>query len=188
MSSRIPGLATVVCAGLVLLQVHSAAAQQPNVDFTVSGNSTIRSWACTVKGVVAVTNGTGAPAAPGFPAGVQKATLRVPVKSFVCPEEEMKQHLLDAMKPDQHPEIVYELEKYQAAGKQMQATGKLTIGGVTLPAEFPITLDQSSDGVHFSGETRIDMTKFGIDPPVVMLGLLKVRPLIHIEFNGVVAR
>src|SRR5262245_58188747 len=88
------------------------AAQQPNVDFTVSGTSTIRGWTCTVKGVMAATPGSGK-AAPGFPGGVQAATVTVQVKNFQCPEEEMKQHLLEAMKPDKFPEIVYKLEKYE---------------------------------------------------------------------------
>jgi hypothetical protein len=187
MSFRMPGLVTVVSLGLVALQAQSAAAQQPNVDFTVSGNSTIRSWACTAKGTLTVTNGTGAPAAPGFPSGVQSATLRVPVKSFTCPEEEMTEHLFEAMKPDEFPEIVYELEKYEVTGQRVQATGALRIGDVTAPAEIPLTLTQAADGVHVEGETRLDMTKFGIDPPVVMLGLLRVRPQISIQFTGVAA-
>jgi len=31
------------------------------------------------------------------------------------------------------------------------------------------------------------MTTYGIDPPVVMLGMLKVAPLIRIEFKGAIA-
>lgn len=191
MSTRggvIPGQAMVFCAGLFLLQVHSAIAQQPNVDFSVSGTSTIRSWTCTVKGVLAVTAGTGAGAAPGFPSGVQSATLTVPVKSFTCPEQEMTQHLMEAMKPDKFPEIVYRLEKYEMAGARAQAKGTITIGGVTAPTEFPIAFKTSPAGAQIEGNTRIDMTKFGIDPPVVMLGLLKVGPQVRIEFKGVVGR
>jgi hypothetical protein len=42
--------------------------------------------------------------------------------------------------------------------------------------------------VEVEGNTRLDMMKFGIEPPVVMLGLLKVGPQIRIEFKGGVAR
>lgn len=191
MSTRwgvIPGQAMVCCAALVVLQAHSAIAQQPNVDFSVSGTSTIRSWTCTVKGVLAVTAGTGAQPAPGFPNGVQTATLTVQVKAFTCPNEEMTQHLFDAMKPNTFPEIVYRLEKYEVTGARAQAKGTITIGGVTAPTDFPIALKTSPESVQIEGNTRIDMTKFGIDPPVVMLGLLKVGPQIRIEFKGVVGR
>ena len=58
-----------------------------------------------MKGVLTVTPGTGAPPAPGFPAGVRTATLTVPVKSFTCPNDEMTQHLFNAMQPDKFPEI-----------------------------------------------------------------------------------
>lgn len=185
-----PRFAVALGAGLVAVQVHSAAAQQQNVDFTVSGTSTIRGWTCSVRGAMAVTPGTGStqPAAPGFVNGVQAATVTVPVKDFKCPTDEMTQHLLEAMKADKFSEIVYRLERYEAAGGQTQATGTLTITGVTQPISLPVVLKASDPGIQIEGNTRIDMTKFGVDPPVVMLGLLKVGPQIRIEFKGLLAR
>ena len=170
-----------------ILQPRPAAAQQPNIDFTVSGTSTIRGWTCTVKGATTVTPGSGsAKPAPGFANGVQTATVTVQVKNFQCPEDEMKQHLMDAMKPDKFPEIIYKLDKYEVAGTQTQATGSITIGGVTAPIAFPVSLKTAPDGVQIEGDTRLDMTKFGIEPPVVMLGMLKVGPQIRIAFKGVI--
>jgi polyisoprenoid-binding protein YceI len=179
-------LAIALVAIPAILQGRPAAAQQPNVDFSVSGTSTIRGWTCTVKGVVAVTPSTGSSKpAPGFPNGVQTATVTVQVKNFQCPEDEMRQHLMDAMKPDKFPEIVYKMEKYDMTGAQAQASGSITIGGVTAPIAFPIALKAAPDGVQIEGATPLDMTKFGIEPPVVMLGMLKVRPQIRINFKGV---
>jgi polyisoprenoid-binding protein YceI len=174
----------------VVGQARSAAAQQPNVDFNVSGTSTIRGWTCSVKGVVAVTPGTGSsqPAAPGFANGVQTATVTVPVKAFACPNDEMTQHLLEAMKADKFAEIVFRLDKYAVTGGQAQATGTLTITGVSQPVTVPIALKASGQGVQIEGNTRLDMTKFGVEPPVVMLGLLKVGPQIRIEFKGLLAQ
>jgi len=176
-------------AGLVLLLPYWAFAQQPNADFNVSGTSTVRGWTCSAKGVIAVTAGTGSSQpVPGFAIGVQTATVTVQVKAFVCPNEEMTQHLLETMKPDKFPEIVYRLERYEATGAQTQATGSMTIAGVTQPMSFPVTLKASAQGVQVEGNTRLDMTKFGVEPPVVMLGMLKVGPQIRIEFKGLVAR
>jgi hypothetical protein len=92
----VPGIAVVFSAGLGVLQAQPAAPQQPNVDFSVSGTSTVRSWTCNVKGVLKVAPGTGSPPVPGL---TQTATLTVPVKAFKCPNDEMTQHLLEAMKP-----------------------------------------------------------------------------------------
>ena len=187
MTSRFPPTWWAVVAGLAVfvLPVTTAAAQQPNVDFNVSGTSTVRGWTCAAKGMAAVTQGSGAPA-PGFPKGVQSATLTVQVKSFRCPNDEMTQHLLEAMKADKFPEIVYRLEKYDIAGGPAQATGTMTIQGVSQPMTFPIALNPSPEGVQVEGNTRLDITKFGIEPPVVMLGMLKVGPQIRIEFKGLV--
>jgi polyisoprenoid-binding protein YceI len=183
----VPSIAIVFCAGLVVLQPTTAAAQPPNVDFSVSGTSTVRSWTCTVKGVLKVTPGTGAPSLPGMASGVQAATLTVPVKAFKCPNDEMTQHLMEAMKPEQHAEITYRLERYAVTGGQAEATGSITINGVTAPLNLPLTVEASGGGLQVAGNTRIDMTKFRVDPPVVMMGLLKVGPQIRIEFKGVVA-
>jgi polyisoprenoid-binding protein YceI len=182
----VPSIATVVCAGLVVLQPATAAAQPPNVDFSVSGTSTVRSWTCTVKGVLKVTPGTGAPALPGMASGVQAATVTVPVKDFKCPNDEMTQHLMETMKPEQHAEITYRLERYVVNGAQAEATGTITINGVTAPLNLPLAVEASGGRVQVAGNTRVDMTKFRIDPPVVMMGLLKVGPQIRIEFKGVV--
>ena len=66
-------------AGGTLLSGAQAIAQ--DVDFTVSGGSTIRGWTCFVGGSAEMTAG-GAAAVPGFAAGVQTVTLRVPVNDF----------------------------------------------------------------------------------------------------------
>ncbi len=192
MSSRalaMAGVAIGVCVAVASGQVPPAAAQRVSVDFNVSGTSTIRSWTCSVKGVLAVTPGTGSsPPAPGFASGVQTATVTVPVKAFTCPSAEMTQHLLEAMKADQFSEIVYRLERYEITGGQAQATGTMIITGVTQPLSFPVTLKPSAQGVHVEGSTRLDMSKWGVDPPVVMLGMLKVGPQIRIEFKGLVTQ
>jgi polyisoprenoid-binding protein YceI len=181
------GPAMVLATGFVSFQTLPAAAQQPNVDFNVSGTSTIRGWTCSARGVIAVTPAKGGAAAvPGFASGVQTATVTVPVKAFKCPNDEMTQHLLEAMKADKFPEIVYRLEKYDIAGAQAQATGTMTITGTSQPIAFPIALKAAGQGVQVEGNTRLDMTKYGVEPPVVMLGMLKVGPQIRIEFKGLV--
>ena len=188
MSSRwgFARLVTTVLAGLALLQAAPAAAQSSGVEFTVSGTSTIRGWTCSASGSAEVTPGTAEPV-PGFDTGVQTATLTVPVNGFDCPEEEMREHLLEALRADEFDEITFRLESYEVSGRQAQATGSLTILDATEPVTFPISLSPSGAGVEIEGELRLDMTTYGVEPPVVMLGLLRVRPQIRIEFTGLLA-
>lgn len=181
-----PRLTVGLCVALLPWLAQPATAQQPNIDFSVSGTSTVRGWTCTAKGVIAVTRGKGA-AVPGFATGVETATVTVPLKSFACPNEEMTGHLLEAMKADKFPEIVYRLEKYEITPAQLRAIGSMTITGVTQPVSFPVVLKPSPQGVQVEGNTRLEFKTFNLDPPVVMLGLLKVGPQIRIEFKGLVA-
>ena len=176
---------TAVAVGFALLAGSPAAAQQSNVDFTVSGTSTVRGWTCSVSGTAQVTSGSSAPA-PGFAAGVQSATLTVPVADFECPDETMTEHLMDAMKPAEFGEISFRLDSYEASGAGAEASGALTIQAVTRPVRFPISLAPSGAGVAIAGEVGLDMTEYGVEPPVVLLGLLRVRPEIRIQFEGLV--
>jgi polyisoprenoid-binding protein YceI len=171
--------------GLALGQPAAVAAQQSTVEFTVSGSSTIRGWSCSVTGTAQVTTGS-SPAARGFAEGVQAAALTVPVSAFVCPEDEMREHLLEAMRAEEFPEITFRLEGYEASGQGAVATGSLTILDDTRPVSFPVSLTPSGSGVQIEGELGLDMTTYGVEPPVVMLGLLRVRPQIRIEFSGTV--
>ena len=181
-SLRFPAaLAVAVC--LASLAGSPAAAQ--TVEFTVSGTSTIRGWTCTVSGTAAVTPGS-SPPAPGFADGVRTAALTVPVADFECPDETMTEHLLEAMKPAEFPEITFELQGYEASGGGAQASGSLTIQAVTSPVSIPISLSPAGAGVEIAGEVSLDMTAYGVEPPVVMLGLLRVRPQVRIQFEGLV--
>jgi polyisoprenoid-binding protein YceI len=159
---------------------------QSTIDFTVSGNSTVRGWTCTVKGAAQVTTGGGAPAR-GFDRGVQSVTLTVPVQDFVCPEAEMREHLLEAMRATQFPQIVFRLQGYEAGGPGATANGSLTILDRTLPVSVPLTLTPGAGGVQIAGDVPLDMATYGVEPPVVFMGLLRVRPAIRIQFTGVVA-
>ena len=187
MASR-TGLARTVTAGIVglaLLQAGPASAQRSSVDFTVSGTSTVRGWTCSVTGSAQVTAGSSTPVR-GLDGGVQTATLNVPVDDFTCPDEEMREHLLEAMRADEFPEITFRLEGYEANSQGAVTTGTLTILDATEEVNFPLSLTPSGSGAQIEGELALDMTAYGVEPPVVMLGLLRVRPRIRIQFSGII--
>ena len=186
---RLIAVPTVILAcGLAAALPASAAAQAPTIDFNVSGSSTVRNWTCSAQGTVAITPATAGTAVPGFATGVQAATVTVPVKAFRCPNEEMTQHLNEAMKSDKFPEIVYKLEKYTVAGTRAEASGTMTITGNSQPVSVPLTFTKGDQGVVVEGNTRLELPAYGIEPPTVFLGMLKVGPQIRIAFKGTVAR
>ena len=176
---------TAVIIGLALLQADQASAQRSSVDFSVSGTSTVRGWTCTVTGSAQVTTGSSTPVR-GLADGVQVATLTVPVGEFDCPQDEMTEHLLEALRADEFPEITFRLVGYESSGQGAATTGTLTILDATRGVSFLLSLTPSGSGVRIEGELALDMTAYGVEPPVVMLGLMRVRPRIRIQFAGMI--
>ncbi|MBM4183981.1 MAG: YceI family protein [Gemmatimonadetes bacterium] len=190
MRYSVRGTFRVLSAAMLATALASATevgAQQSTFDFTVSGNSTVRSWTCTVRGAAQVTTGSGA-AVRGFDSGVAGVALTVRVNDFQCPEDEMRQHLLEAMRATEYPTITFRLDNYQASAQGVTANGSLTIQAATNPVSLPLTVTPGSSGVQIAGELPLDMTAYGVQPPVVMLGLMRVRPQIRIQFTGTVGR
>ena len=173
--------ATVLWTGF--LMEAEPVAQEAGPTFTISGTSTVRRWSCPATGTMQLTPGGSAAAAPGFPDGVQAVTITVPVKAIVCPEEDMIEHLREALDEPAHPDIIYSLERYTMSGSgAATAAGTITISGVTKPIEFDVTVVESPDGVRTEGETQIDLTDFSIAPPELWRGLLKVGKMVRVQF------
>ena len=95
-------------------------------------------------------------------------------------------NVLEAMRVDEFPEITFRLKSYEASGQGAATTGTLTILDSTKEGSFPLSLTPSGAGVRMEGELALDMTTYGVEPPVVMFGLMRVRPLIHIQFSGII--
>lgn len=98
----------------------------------------------------------------------------------------MIEHLRESLNEPTYPLIVYRLEHYELNGNDAaKATGTLTIYGQTKPVTFDVRFAPAGQGVHVTGETRIDLTQFGIAPPVIFEGLLKVGKDIVVKFDAV---
>ena len=179
-------LIAVVLTVLVAASTSSTPtqAQSARAQFEVSGTSTVRGWSCPVEGTMETTPGQSSDPLPGFPSGLTSVKVTVQVDDFECPEDEMNQHLREAMEASAHPEIIFELEQYSMAGDTVEASGTITIHGETKPITFQIELVESSDGVRGAGKTEIDMTEFGVTPPSVWLGLLNVGDVVTIDFDA----
>lgn len=172
----------VLTVGVIVLASAFVRGQNAPPRFEISGTSTVRGWTCPVDGAMSVTPGGGA-AIPGFSDGVQSLTLTIKVNEIECPEERMKEHLQEAMEASAHPEIVYELDQYSVTGDTAQASGTLSVHGVSKPIALEVQLVESADGHRGIGATEIDMTDFGVMPPSLWGGLLNVGELVQVEFD-----
>ena len=64
----------------------------------------------------------------------------------------------------------------------------MTITGNSQPVTVPLTFTKGEQGVQIEGNTRVELPAYGIEPPTVFVGMLKVGPQIRIAFKGTVAR
>ena len=90
-------LALYVVVVVGLLAARPLGAQGSGPHFEISGTSTVRGWMCPVEADMSVMSGGGSAPAPGFPDGLRSISLTVQVAEIECPEEQMKEHLREAM-------------------------------------------------------------------------------------------
>lgn len=173
---------TILFFALLLGVGSSVRAQQGAVaEFTISGTSTVRNWSCPATGTVKILPGKTAAAVPGFPNGIQTVTIAVPVTAIACEDKTMVEHVIDTLKANEFPEMVYTITGYTlAAGDTINATGTLKIFTVAKPLNLEMRLRNN----RVSGDTTIDLTEWTVVPPVIFQGLLKVGKDVRIRFDA----
>lgn len=156
---------------------------------TIAGTSTVRSWTCEVQPTVEVMmSEAGADALLRGERSVEDVAVTVQVADVDCNNAKMNDHLRKALKASDHPAIRYELSTYDVAqtpeGASVQAQGELTIAGATQPVTMTITLVRDVDGaVRAHGEHQIVMPQYGVKPPSLMFGTMKVGEKVTITFD-----
>lgn len=167
----------------------SSAANIPTKEGTVKieGTATIYgNWACEGQASVAATPGNALEPVPGFPGGVKKTVVKVVVHDIECGDGTMNKHLRKALKEKDHPTIEFETDKYtlQNNGGAVKAFGELSIAGVPRPVELDANLTALPEGgVRVVGEVDIQMKEYGVKPPSLLFGTLKVRPDVTVIFD-----
>jgi polyisoprenoid-binding protein YceI len=186
-------LLTLLPAAIAAKRVMTPIDVQPESKLWVSGTSTVRSFECQAGSFDAKLASTGTDAVAAVLAGekaVSDVVVTVPVDKLDCRNGTMNEHLRKALKATQHPTVVFRVSAYELArstdGVAVTLTGTLTLGGV----EKLITVNaQAKPGENgtllVSGTREVRMTEFGLKPPTLMLGTLKVDERIKVGFDVV---
>jgi polyisoprenoid-binding protein YceI len=117
-------------------------------------------------------------------------TLRIPVKTLKSDDSTLDEHMYEALKADQHPEILIRIKSHQLIGKgsngsAVQAAADMTVAGVTKLVYLTASAAIDGDHVRIKGEKDLLMSDFGIEPPSLMLGLIKTANEITIRYDVV---
>jgi hypothetical protein len=181
-------MSATLVAGMMAFGGASAQEGRPTV--MIDGTSTLRSWSCEAQEAEIALSPP-----RGFEAGVlagtkalQTLTVGFPVAGIECGNGTMNEHLRKALQGGPHPMVTYRLSRYEIegamAGVAATAVGELTIAGASRPIEMTVTVVEGVDGaLVVRGEQELRMTDFGVRPPTLMLGTLRVGDEVRVRFE-----
>ena len=146
----------------------------------IDGTSTVRSYKCTAT-KVDVSVSSEPDAAPADL--VTSASLVVPVSALDCRNDTMNGHMRKALKASENPQIAWRMTSYTVQGTAVLMQGKLSIAGKENPIELRGTGTVENGVVRLKGSKQFKMTEFGVKPPSLMLGTMKVRDPVTVSFD-----
>lgn len=181
----------IVAAMTLMLAVAADAPTFPaQAKVWVSGTSTVQPWKCAAKAVDARI--AGLPSERLTLANVTAASggfVRIDVAALDCSNDTMNEHMRNALKAKEHPQIRFELSSYQLAAAQggkakLGLEGSLTMGGTSKAIHVDATATELAGGkIGVTGQYALDMKEYGLKPPELFFGAMKVDPKVVIGFE-----
>jgi polyisoprenoid-binding protein YceI len=190
----IPLISLVVAAAATAVSAHAASALtlSKGSQITIDGQSSVRAFTCKAREVRAESDNEPAAALP-LPERVTllvaSGQLEIAAKALDCGDGTMNQHMYDALKAEQNPQIRFRLASVElgATGGDsipVKIKGELTLSGRTLPISLSATATSTaSGGVRLQGSHLLRMTDWGVNPPSLFFGTLKVRDSVVVRFD-----
>lgn len=173
----------------------SVAAVRPSFGFLpesrvwVEGTSSVRGYSCEAAEV----KGTIEAAAPALEltkleGAVKRVEVVVDAAALDCGNGTMNGHMRKALKVSEHGSISFRLADYQvvAAGAETQVkmNGTLEIAGKQQPITLTGVATAAADGaVRVTGSHTIRMSDYGVKPPSLMMGTMKVHDPVKLNFD-----
>jgi polyisoprenoid-binding protein YceI len=184
-------ISAALAAGFIATSSGAEAPQSRPVTSRVwlNGDSTVRAFRCDAKRVD--TRLTGLEQTESVEALGRSSiggAVKILVSSLDCANGTMNDHLQKALKMREHPEIALRVKSVQLGarnGEDVKVTAKadLTLSGRTRPIIINGVARQTPAGVVMRGEHRLKMTDYGVTPPSLMLGTMKVKDDVAVGFE-----
>jgi polyisoprenoid-binding protein YceI len=182
-------MTTLAVAGWTHLRVPVLLS--PASQLWVEGKSTVRDWKCnadTMKGSIESQSDDVAARVLTGEKSITSVELIIPIGRLNCGSETMNGHMQKALKAKDQPDITFRLSSYELAsadsGKRGTLNGVLTLGGVDKSIVLTVDLVRGAEGgLRVRGTHNLMMTEYGLKPPSLMLGTMKVRDQVTVGFD-----
>jgi polyisoprenoid-binding protein YceI len=163
---------------------------QPQSRLWIDGSSSIRSFSCKADEVNAVVEATGPNAIPQLltaEKGVKTVHVTIPTERLDCGNGTMNEHMRKAIKQSEHKSIEFRLADYDVArstdGVSGTINGTLLLGGVAKPITLKAEGELQGGMLHVTGSYDLDMTEYGLKPPTLMFGRIKVGKTVKVNYD-----
>jgi polyisoprenoid-binding protein YceI len=193
MNTKKTGLAAVATGMLLLLSplARAGLTLTPGGSLYIDGDSTLHTFQSTATQITVdfdLAEGAAALPAALKDGKVKGMTVTIPVAGMRSGEKGLDKNMRKALKADKNPDIVYALGKYELAkgaddALTAKATGDLTIAGETKPVSMEVVFRFGPKGVRMQGSYKLLMSDFGVKPPTLMFGAIKVRDPVVVRFD-----
>jgi polyisoprenoid-binding protein YceI len=199
-SVLLASLLTITTAASAQTSAELTLIPRPESRLTLKGTSTLHAFSCATSqlsakvGVAPSALARGTVADAGTPL---KVSVSVPVTTLKCAKGgKMDENMYKTLKADAFPTITYVLDTHEvipvagdADNFTIRTTGTLTVAGQSTKVAMDVAATRLADGgAQGRGSVDLKMTDFGIKPPVMMMGTLRVGNEIKIEFDVKLAR
>ncbi len=158
----------------------------------VEGTSTLHDWTSDVEEFTSyIKFNTAALEGDTLNNPVESLSLTIPVKSIESGKGGMNRRTYDALKSDDFPNIMFQMNKAELinadsalTSMELNVEGNLTIAGTSKTITLPVTGTKQDDGsFKFTGEYELNMKDYDVDPPSAMLGTIKAGEMVTIPFE-----
>jgi polyisoprenoid-binding protein YceI len=107
----------------------------------------------------------------------------VHVANFECGNGTMNSHMRKALKAETKPHVILNMTSYTVNASSVTINGTLEIAGKENPVTIPAVGSIGNGVVNVKGKYVIKMTDYGIKPPSLMMGAMKVGNNVTIDFD-----
>ena len=172
-------------------QASHVASILPGSRLWVSGTSTVRNFDCKATAVDATIEATTPELAREVMSGqkpVQTVVVKLAPTQIDCANSTMNEHMLKALKADKNPLIEFRMRSYDVAPAANATKGKLSgtlsLGGVQKDITLDATATSGAYGaLRIVGDYPLAMTDYGLTPPSLMMGTMKVGNKVTVKFD-----
>ncbi len=144
---------------------------------TIDGTSSLHDWTVTANTLEGTVTENGE--------NVKAVDFSVAVADILSDRAAaMDNKMYDALRKEEHPKVTFTVNDANAGmGENQELKGKLNIAGVENEVTVPATITRKDGALHITGESKIALKDYNIEPPTAMFGSIVVGDDVTVKFN-----